>query len=230
MEPVVVIADGSPWSPEAVEWATAHADLVAAPVVARWADDHFPAQLVVLGHQDRVSSSLGLGKHVLSVVGAAGCDAVVVRGTAAARLGTHRRVTALVSGGPDDAVVLTAAARFARLRGAVLRVLHAVPLPVVRADQDEDRGWVLDRAAELLGGFPHSAVLVRRQPHEAISRCLDTDLIVVGPGETRTCGSVTKAALHHAPCPVLVPHRPDQEDRRDAPSVPAPRRPVRTPA
>ena len=140
----------------------------------------------------------------------------------------HGRITALVSGGPHDSAVLRGAVDFTRRRGAVLRVLHAAPLSAVRADLDEDHSWVMERSAELLRGFPHTAVLVRRQPHEAISRCLDSDLLVVGPGETHACGSVTRAALHHAPCPVLVVHRPVQEERHGAPSLPAPRRPVRT--
>jgi nucleotide-binding universal stress UspA family protein len=228
MEPVVVIVDGSPWTEEAAQWAAAHAKLVGAEVETHRLQDDFRAQLVVVGHQGRTSSSLGLGGHVLPTVCSTSCDTVVVRGTDAARHGLHGRVTALVSGGPDDSAVLRGAVDFARRRDAVLRVLHAAPLSAVRADLDEDHSWVLERSAELLRGFPHTAVLVRRQPHEAISRCLDTDLLVVGPGETRACGAVTRAALHHAPCPVLVVHRSVQEESHGAPSLPAPRRPVRT--
>lgn len=228
MEPVVVIADGSPWDEEAARWARAHVELVDAEVETHRPQDHFHARLVVLGYQHRSGSPLGLGKHVLPAVCATFYDTVVVRGTAAALRGEHGRITALVSGGPDDHLVLTGAADFALRHGAALRVLHTAPLPVLRDDLDEDHSWVLARSAESLAGFPHTAVLVRRQPHEAISRCTDSDLLVVGPGETRACGSVTRAALHHSPCPVLVVHRPVQEERRGAPSVPAPRRPVRT--
>jgi hypothetical protein len=229
MEPVVVIADGSSRTEDAQRWAAAHAKLVDADVETRRPGDRFRAQLVVLSHQGRDGSPLGLGGHVLPVVRAADCDAVVVRGTTAAREGLHGRVTALVSGGPDDADVLNRAAAFATTHSAVLRVLHAAPPPLVRQDLDEDHGWVLARAGELLAGYPHSAVLVRRLPHEAISRCTDTDLLVVGPGETRACGAVTRAALHHAPCPVLVVHRSVEEEHRGVPTLPSPRRPVRTP-
>lgn len=227
MEPVVVVADGSPWTEEALQWATAHAKLIDAEVEIHQPEDDFHAQLVVLGYQGRTGSPLGLGSHVLSIVCAAGRDAVVVRGTPDARHGLHGRVTALVSGGADDAGVLARAAVFAQSRGAALRVLHAAPPSVLREDLDADRSWVLDRSAELLAGFPHTAVLVRRQPHEAISRSFGTDLLVVGSGETRSCGAVTRAALHHAPCPVLVAHRPVQEEHRGVSSLPAPRRPVR---
>lgn len=228
MEPVVVIADGSPWDAEAQRWAAAHAKLVDAEVETHTPADDFRAQLMVLGYQGSTGSSLGLGSHVVPFVRSACCDAVVVRGTTAARRGLHGRVTALVSGGPDDAGVLARAVVHATSHCATLRVLHAAPQPVLRQDFDEDHSWVLERARVLLAGFPHTAVLVRRQPHEAISRCVDTDLIVVGPGETRASGAVTRAALHHAPCPVLVVHRPVQEEPRGVASVPAPRRPVRT--
>ncbi|MDX8034945.1 universal stress protein [Lentzea sp. BCCO 10_0856] len=228
MEPVVVIADGSPWTQDAEQWAAAHAKLVDADVEMRRPDDDFHAQLVVLGYQGRTGSALALGSHVLPFVCAVGCDAVVVRGTTAARRGLHGRITALVSGGPDDAGVMARAVVFAKSHCAALRVLHAAPQPILREDLDEDHSWVLERSTELLAGFPHTAVLVRRQPHEAISRCIDTDLIVVGSGDTRTCGAVTRAALHHAPCPVLVAHRPVQGEHRGVPSLPAPRRPVRT--
>ncbi len=228
MEPVVVIVDGSPWTEEAAQWAAAHAKLVHAEVETHHLEDDFRAQLVVVGYQGRSSSPLGLGGHVLPTVYSTGHDAVVVRGTTSARHWMHGRVTALVSGGEDDAAVLRGAVAFARRHGASLRVLHAAPPPALREDHDEDHGWVLERSAELLGGFPHTEVLMRRQPHEAIGRCLDTDLIVVGPGETRGRGAVTRAALHHAPCPVLVVHRPVKEERHGAPSVPAPRRSVRT--
>ncbi|GAB2817686.1 hypothetical protein GCM10027200_16490 [Lentzea nigeriaca] len=224
----MVIADGSPWTEEAEQWAAAHAKLVGAELEKHRPGDDFHGQLVVLGYQNRTGSSLGIGRHVVPFVCAAGCDAVVVRGTTAARRGLHGRVTALVSGGPDDAGVLARAVVFAMSHSALLRVLHAAPMPVVREDLDEDHGWVLERSTELLAGYPHTAVLVRRQPHEAISRCADSDLIVVGPGETRTCGAVTRAALHHAPCPVLVVHRSVQEEHRGVPSIPTPRRPVRT--
>ncbi|USX54484.1 universal stress protein [Lentzea sp. HUAS12] len=227
MEPVVVIADGSPRIDDVVRWATAHAALVEAEVEVHGPGDDFQAQLVVLGHRGRSGSALGLGGHVLPVVCGVDCDAVVVRGTQAARRGLHGRVTALVSGGPDDAAVLARAADFASVHHAALRVLHAAPLPLLRDDLDEDHSWVLERSTALLAGRPHTAVLVRRHPHEAISRCSDSDLIVVGPGETRTCGAVTRAALHHAPCPVLVVHRSVQEEHRVVPTLPAPRRPVR---
>lgn len=228
MEPVVVIADGSSRTEDAVRWAAAHAKLVDADVETRKPGDRFHAQLVVLSHQGRNGSPLGLGNHVLPVVRAADCDAVVVRGTTAAREGLHGRVTALVSGGPDDADVLGRATAFARAHRSVLRVLHVVPPPAVRHDLEEDHGWVLARAGELLERQPHAAVLVHRPVHEAIGRCTDTDLLVVGPGETRACGAVTRAALHHAPCPVLVVHRSAEEEHRDVPALPAPRRPART--
>lgn len=126
------------------------------------------------------------------------------RTTTAAIGAEHRHVTALVSCGSGDGRVL----RHARQRGARLRVLHAAPPPVNRWGFDTDHSYVF----------------------AAIARCTDTDLIVVGSGETHDSGTVTRAALHHAPCPVLMVHQPVLEAFHGHPAVPAPRRPVRSQA
>ncbi|GLZ27909.1 hypothetical protein Lesp02_00990 [Lentzea sp. NBRC 105346] len=223
----MVIQDGPVPDDAALRWASKHARLVGADVETHRSGEAFRAQLVVI--QGRTGSPLGLSRHVVpQVCDPTACDTVVLRGTPAALRGEHGRITALVSGGPDDLAVLDHAADFARRRGAALRVLHAAPLPIIRADLDEDHSRVLAHSTGHLGGFPHTAVLMRLHPHEAIARCTDTDLLVVGAGETHDCGAVTKAALHHAPCPVLVVHRPVPEERHDLAAIPAPRRPVRT--
>jgi nucleotide-binding universal stress UspA family protein len=45
---------------------------------------------------------------------------------------------------------------------------------------------------------------VRAQPYELVATRTHTDLIVVGSGGPGRLGSVTRDALHHALCPVLV--------------------------
>ncbi|USX53680.1 universal stress protein [Lentzea sp. HUAS12] len=198
MEPVVIIQDGARRDENALRWAAAHAQLVRTGLEVHRPQDDFRARLVVVGFRGREA-------HVPVT---ARCDTVVVRGTAAAVDCRHRHVTALVSGGPGDGRVLRHAADYARLRGAKLRVLHAVAPSPARHEADTDHGHVLARATAALGGFAHRAVLVHAQPHEAIARCTDTDLIIVGAGDAHGCGTVTSAALHHAPCPVLVVHQP----------------------
>lgn len=231
MEPVVIIQDGAGVDENTLRWAAAHAQLVGTGLEIHHPQDDFRAQLVVIGYRGPRSSALGLGRHVLPLLAKTHCDTVVVRGTPAAIDATHRHVTALVSGGPGDGRVLRHAADFARRRGAALRVLHAAPQPPIRCSMDTDHTYVLACATTALDGLPHHAVLVRAQPHEAIARCTDTDLIVVGSGETHESGTVTRAALHHAPCPVLVVHQPVLEVHHGrTAAIPAPRRPVRAQA
>lgn len=230
MEPVVIIQDGARRDENALRWAAAHAQLVGTGLEIHRPQDDYRAQLVVVGYRGPGSSALGLGGHVLPLLATTRCDTVIVRGTTAAIDAEHRHVTVLVSGGPGDGRVLRHAADYARRRGARLRVLHAAPPPANRCGIDSDHSHVLARAAAALGGFAHHAVLVRSQPHEAIARCTDTDLIVVGSGETHDSGTVTRAALHHAPCPVLVVHQPVLEAFHGRLAVPAPRRPVRSQA
>jgi nucleotide-binding universal stress UspA family protein len=173
------------------------------------------ADLVVVGYRGHSASSLGLGEMVLPLVCRSTCDTVVVRGRPSAVQGDNRRVTALISGGEDDDLVIGRAAAMALDRRAALRVVHALPLPMTRDALATDHQFVLDHAARLLEKLdrrpPHTVVLLHGQPHEAVARCTDSDLLVVGAGDrlTRTgrCGSVTRAALHQAPCPVLVVHR-----------------------
>ncbi|KOV90115.1 universal stress protein [Nocardia sp. NRRL S-836] len=230
MEPVVIIQDGADRDEDVQRWAAAHARLVGAGLEVHRPKDDFRAQLVVVGHRGPGSSALGLGGHVLPLLATTHCDTVVVRGTPAALDAEHRHVTALVSGGSGDGRVLRHATDFARRRGARLRVLHAVPPSQVRGGIEADHRFVLTRAAAALGGFAHRAVLVHAHPHEAIARCTDTDLIVVGSGDAHQSGTVTRAALHHAPCPVLVVHQPVLEAFHGHIAVPTPRRPVRSQA
>ncbi|SES17494.1 Universal stress protein family protein [Lentzea albida] len=195
----MIIQDGARRDENALTWAAAHAQLMRTGLEVHRPQDDFRARLVVVGFR---------GRGALAMPAPARCDTVVVRGTTAAVDSRHRHVTALVSGGPGDGRVLRHAADYARLRGAKLRVLHAVAPSPARHGADTDHGHVLARATAALGGFAHRAVLVHAQPHEAITRCTDTDLIIVGAGNAHECGTVTRAALHHAPCPVLVVRQP----------------------
>ncbi|MFD9697619.1 universal stress protein [Lentzea sp. NPDC059081] len=199
MHPVVIIQDGARRDENALRWAAAHAQSIGTGFEIHRPHDDFRAQLVVVGHR-------GTGQLTTQ------CDTVVVRGTTAAIDARHRHVTALVSGGPGDGRVLRHAADFARRRGARLLVLHAA-VPGI--------DHVLDRAAAVLGGFAHRAMVVPEHPLEVIARCTDTDLVVVGSGQTR--GTVARAAMDHAPCPVLVVRQPVLEALRGELAVPTPR-------
>ncbi|GAA0262297.1 hypothetical protein GCM10010492_74210 [Saccharothrix mutabilis subsp. mutabilis] len=209
--PVVVAADRTPAGAAALGWATGFAHLLGAPLETCPGDPPdllvaaARARAVVVGH----AGPFALHRPLLAVVDHAACDVVVVRGDPRP---TFDRVTALVTGTAHDAPVLAEAVELARLRGCALRVLHAVPPLPVRVD---DAQWPVAHADQLLRGVRHTSVLARMHPHEAITRYADTDLLVTGDP-----GPVTRAALHHATCPVLVvrhpavPHVPAQRDPR----------------
>lgn len=207
--PVVVADDGSPWSEAALRWAAEHAASTRAPLEVHPATADpvhdllvagSRAGLLVVGYRGANGTSFGLGRLVLPLVEHAVCDVVVVRGTAEALCRDHRRVTVLLSGDvADDDLALAQAVAYAEGQHVALRVLHATPSLPVRAD---DPVWPVTHADDVLRGTRHTSVLARMHPHEAITRYADTDLLVLAGR-----GPVTRAALHHAPCPVLVAHR-----------------------
>jgi nucleotide-binding universal stress UspA family protein len=122
-----------------------------------------------------------------------------------------QRVVVGVDGSPAAAVALTWAVEEARLRGAELvawRVLDGAgnePTPSAAVAQLSPSAL-----AELTGGYP---VTLRRghgdPATELVAACADADLLVVGSrGRSRLAGlllgSVSRACLAHAPCPVVV--------------------------
>ncbi|MEV0677735.1 universal stress protein [Actinosynnema sp. NPDC050436] len=192
--PPVVVATGP--VDVARDWAAHHAQLLGAPVEVRPPDRTGalpPGGLLVLAVPG--NGPTGVRRTLLAVIDHAPCDVVVVRGTTAP---AHRRITALITGVDDDPVLVRAAALADRW-GASLRVLHAGPPLPVRAD---DPTWPLAHADRALRGVRHTSVLARMHPSEAIARCADADLLVVGGS-----GPTTRAALHHARCPVYVTRR-----------------------
>ncbi|QFZ20272.1 universal stress protein [Saccharothrix syringae] len=210
--PVVAVGDDSPWGRAALRWATEHAARVGAPLEVHppTADQGHDlllvsarADLVVIAHRGACGTTFNLSRLVLPLVEHAACDVVVVRGTQEALRGAHRRVTAVVTGDARDELVLARAVEVTGLLGAALRVLHAAPPLPVRADDPE---VPVARADEVLRGVRHSSVLARMHPQEAIAHYADTDLLVLADR-----GPTTRAALHHARCPVLVAHRAPRE-------------------
>ncbi|WP_033439139.1 hypothetical protein [Saccharothrix sp. NRRL B-16314] len=206
--PVVVADDGSPWGEAALRWAAEHAASTGAPLeVHRPTADPVHdlmaagslAALLVVGHRGANGTSFGLSRLVLPLVEHAACDVVVIRGTTEALHRAHRRVTVLLSGDvSDDDLAVTRALAYAEQQHVALRVLHAAPPLPVRAD---DPVWPVTHADDVLRGTHHTSVLARMHPNEAITRYADTDLLVLAGR-----GPATRAALHHAPCPVLVSH------------------------
>ena len=147
------------------------------------------SDLVVLGGRGHHRRHIGVGHNALTLAASARCDVVVVRGRLEAVRGTLRDVTALVSRSEVDDVVLLRAREFAARTRWGLRVVHA--------------GDAIDAEPR----FGISVEVQHRTPQEVVSDLAATGLLIVGhhrlPGSARL-GLVTRAALHHAPCPVMV--------------------------
>ncbi|MFD5830275.1 universal stress protein [Lentzea sp. NPDC060358] len=144
---------------------------------------------------------------------------MVVRGRPPAVRGEYGRVTAAV-GGCEDPVVLRRAVELCRTRRASLRLLHVHP-PAQRGDEvPRDEAAVRRAVLFLRTTAPEltpEVVVQSRHPHEALAR-LDSDLVVVGRGGRHDgVGLITRAALHHASCPVLVARREPAHDDRVTP-------------
>ncbi|MEU6151838.1 universal stress protein [Actinosynnema sp. NPDC047251] len=210
--PVAVATGPSRPDDPARRWAAEHARLTGAPVEPHPPDRTGPlpdARLLVIAQDG--SGPTSVHPHVLALADHATCDVVVVRGGTSP---AHHRITALITGIGDDPV-LGRAAVLADQRGAALRVLYACPPLPVRADAPE---WPLAHADDVLRGVRHTSVLARMHPHEAITRYADTDILVVAGS-----GPTTRAALHHARCPVFIARHCPPDPRRG--QVPLPRRP-----
>ena len=223
-ERVTVGTDGSYWGGRALSWGTEHARLRGAQLqvlqpatddpVATLADASATSDLVVLGCRGSRHRLLGLGAAVLPTVAAAHCDVLVVRGTAAAQRGENRCVTAMVSGGRDDMTVVARAAAMATSHHARMEVVHAEP-PTAMDDEE-----IAEKLRIEALRLRTTVTTVTTLPHEVIANSDGSDLIVLGRGQSAgrpsNPGIVTKTALYHAPCPVLVVHPAQPVGRRGA--------------
>ena len=148
------------------------------------------------------------------------------------------RVIVGVDGSEQARDALAWAVAEARLRGAVLRVVNAwrppeaylLDTPAAASPQLEEAlagagSRILDDAlGHVLGddaaGVEIERRVVRERPVEALLEAAsDADLLVVGSrghGGFRglLLGSVSQQCAQHAPCPVVIVHRP--EDRKAA--------------
>ena len=165
------------------------------------------ADLVVLGCRGNDHHGIGVGSAVTPVVSSAACDVMVVGGRPAAVRGTHHRISLLL-GTDNDQHALASAARLAMLRRVPLRIMLAAPLvgPHPLREPVEDHLVALRTAEALalrLQPALHTATeIVWNSPHETVSKADDTDVLVLGL--CQRLDAVTRIALHHAVCPVLI--------------------------
>jgi nucleotide-binding universal stress UspA family protein len=193
------------------------------------------AQVIALGHRrlprlDRIFT----GSTTVGVAARADCPVVSVT-SAWPPDRVHGRVVVGVDGSSASEEVLRAGFETASDRDAALVVLHAWELPTPYGDLVESsvtaEEWRVESTpviAEVLAGwqeqFPDVRLEVqlqyRRTVDALVEASTEADLLIVGrhgsggwtAGLTGVpFGSVARAALAHAHCPVVIaPHRPPQ--------------------
>jgi nucleotide-binding universal stress UspA family protein len=187
------------------------------------------AAVVVLGHRGRGGfAGLAIGSVAAQVAAHAACPVVVVR--PAAGHGPHAdRVLVAVDGSPSSAGSIEFAFEEAALRGLGLTALHAWTVPVSSGagdmlplvyDVDDVQAEEVRVLVEALAGWQEKypdvnvrRVVTRDRPAGAVIEAAQgAALLVVGarghggfPG--LHLGSVSRAVLHHAPCPVAIVRR-----------------------
>jgi nucleotide-binding universal stress UspA family protein len=200
---------------------TARCSQLAAPAANVLTDRQRPQDVVTLGWRGATSGSIcaptSIGATVLDVVTRSRGATVVVRFPTLC--GSNARVVAAIGRLPDDEPVLRWAAEFAAGPGDELVLAHAVPLAFGErscqlAEAERAGVALLRRAAEMIGsnrpGPPIRTELARVHPHDLLANPLGADLLVMGnhpatAGEPP--GALVRAALHHAPCTVMVTPR-----------------------
>ncbi|MFD5256404.1 universal stress protein [Streptomyces bobili] len=214
-------------------------ELVRAPASQALLEHSETASMLVLGSRGLGSvSSFLLGSISLHVLGLTRCPAVTVRaGDPAVETGWGRSAVAdrseIVVGvrepGPDADPSLEFAFTAAELHGTGVRVVRALPLTTLAAQQlalstgspdnpyeAEERMRLTAALAPWRRKFPDVPVTehVAADPaaHVLLSAAAHSQLAVVGRRRhlshlTWKLGPVAHAALHHIPCPVaVVPH------------------------
>lgn len=147
-------------------------------------------------------------------------------------------ITVGVDGSPIGREALRWAMAEARLRGAQLRVVHSWNIPpltatgigvipafdLLRGDLSVAAEETLDGELEQVGATGEHVEIERRIAQGDAARVIldgaaDAELLVVGSRghgavAGAVLGSVSRACLHHAPCPVAVVHASDHAEHR----------------
>ncbi|WP_055586618.1 universal stress protein [Peterkaempfera griseoplana] len=208
----------------------AQADVVPNAPVPALLEAASSASLVVVGHRGHGGfAGLLLGSVALQTAARASCPVVVVRGDDDAVERRHGRIV-LGVGRTDAAGPTTAFAfEYAERWGARLEAVHAWHAPPdpflaygpgqsAMADACYVQAGSLLKSATAHEAAAHPQVSLQLVPrwgprHSVlVESAAAADLLVVGarrhPGPGMHLGPVNHAALHHAPCPVvIVPHR-----------------------
>mgnify|MGYP002622686212 CR=1 FL=1 len=175
-----------------------------------------PADLLVVGREGGGAlAGVLLGSVSRACLHQAPCSVAVV--PAGERRSRHDRVIAAVDGSAASRHALCRAADEARLRGAELRVVHAVywdhlGVELITPTPEELVSWG-ERlvAAELAETGVHAATeIVHGHPKRILVQAAgNADLLVLGhrgrnPLAGLLLGSTSEHCARHAPCPVIV--------------------------
>ena len=178
------------------------------------------ASMMVLQHRDlsRVHR-ITTGSTVSSVTAHARCPVVSVPAHSPAH-GDRAVVTAGLHADGGPAGVLEAAFAEASLHRAALRLVHAVKLAPAYDVVLPEVGWIAEAeaaigraAADMTAKYPEvdAEVEVRHDwPHDVLTRVsAQSDLLVVGRHGHHhllqpRLGSLTRSAINHALCPVMI--------------------------
>ncbi|SFR30066.1 hypothetical protein SAMN04488564_1272 [Lentzea waywayandensis] len=160
--------------------------------------------ILVLAGSGHTSDSAGLKRRLIqAAITRTRSATVLVQGRPEAIRGEYGWVTAVVGRGHEVAV-LDSAITLCRVRGAQLRVVHLRPLLPGQGNLVNDSvvssaaAYLRDAAPDLSADF----ILDRRQPHESFA-ALHSDLVVLERGH-QGAALITRTALYHAACPVLI--------------------------
>lgn len=188
------------------------------------------AAAVVVGSRGHGGfAGLLAGSTAVQVAAHAACPAVVVRPRTGATGPNGGRVVVGVDGSPSAQYAVRFAFEQAAFRGQGLTAVHAYQLPVAleadgilpdRYEQEAVRDAERRVLSEALSGMSERYpdvearrdLVVGRAAGAVVAACAGAELLVVGARghggfpELRL-GSVSRAALHHAPCPVAVVRR-----------------------
>lgn len=180
------------------------------------------ASILVVGTRGRGRvKSMVLGSVSAAVCARAGCPVAVIRPTSAAEQEIPGPVVVGIDASVQSAPALDFAFEIASAQGAVLEVVHNwAPTHSWGhhgAEEQFAEGEAQQRALEIaLAGYEETFPDVEVHRHLPRSSPVDTlrvlsetaSLIVVGarpdPGPTAVVGSVSRAVVEHARCPVVV--------------------------
>jgi nucleotide-binding universal stress UspA family protein len=184
-------------------------DRTAARGLARALDELDPALIVVGSSQRSPIGRALLGSTAERVIHASSCPVAVVPNGYEAPSGGLRIIGAAYAPTPEGREALHLAAGLARIRGAGLRAITVHEASEAARDGVEAEVSLRAQLSELPDVEIETQIVVGRAAEGLIEASERVDLLVMGsrargPKRAVLLGSVSRAVIDHAACPVLV--------------------------